>query len=84
MRSKIWRPLRWQKKKPSTPPAKNVQLVSNLYRSTKALLRGRDDYIVLDQCPKYIFQLWFGGRSGSCILDDKKAKNESSGALHAT
>ena len=44
------------KKKKNSPlrPPSNVQLVSNLYRSTKALVRGRDDYIFLDQCPKYI------------------------------
>ena len=41
-------------KKPLLRPPSNVQLTSNLFRSTKALLRGWDDYIFLDQCPKYI------------------------------
>ena len=43
-----------EKKNPLLRPPSNVRLVPNLYRSTKALLRGRDDYIFLDQCPKYI------------------------------
>ena len=36
-------------KNPLLRPPSNVQLASNLFRSTKALLRGRDD-----QCPKDI------------------------------
>ena len=49
MKSKVWRPLRWQKKN-FTPgqgrlPSK-VQLVSNLQRRTKALLWKGDGMII--------------------------------------
>ena len=63
-----------KKNNPLLRPPSNVQLVSNLYRSRKALLRGRDDFFSWINAQNILFQLWFRGRSGSCILGDNKAE----------
>ena len=59
MKSKVWRPLRWQKKKlylRPGPSAKQRSAVLKFVKKSKNLTveRGRNDHLFLDQCPKYI------------------------------
>ena len=58
MKSKVWRPLRWQKKPYSRPAPSAKQRSARLkfVRKNKSLTveRGRNDHFFLDQCPKYI------------------------------
>ena len=57
MKSKVWRPLRWQKKRTSTQSAKQRSARLKFVKKYKSVTvgKGRDDYLFLDQCPKYIF-----------------------------
>ena len=58
MESKVWRPLSWQNKK-NTQSAKQRSACLKFVKKHKSLTveRGRDDYLFLDQCPKYFFYL---------------------------
>lgn len=66
MKSKVWRPLRWQKKN-FTPgqgrPPSNVQLVSNLSRRTKALLWKEEGMIIFS---------WINAQNILCQLPNLK------------
>ena len=59
MKSKVWRPLRWQKNLYSQPGPSAKQRSAHLkfLKKNKRLTveRGWNDYLFLDQCPKYIF-----------------------------
>ena len=58
MKSKVWRPLRWQKKLYSRPGPSAKQRSARLkfVKKNKSLTveSGRNDYLFLDQYPKYI------------------------------
>ena len=63
MKSKVWRPLRWQKKKNFTPgqgrPPSHVQLVSSCKEEQKPLLWKGDGMIIFSWINKQniLFQL---------------------------
>ena len=58
MKSKVWRPLRWQKNLYSRPGplAKQRSVRFKFVKKDKSLTveMGRNDHLFLDQSPKYI------------------------------